>query len=194
MVARMTSTFGFPPGQPPEWDIERFMRGDEVDTAVITLERNRRTFAWKCARVGAEGCVCGSARRRSRWEACSNTWRGSRSSITSTGSPVVSSGRRLTNWTSRATGKTGPGVRRPMTPPMRCVRSGSTLCTAPATRWPRRCPAVDWSRRPQTGMSMRRLLADMIEEYARHTGHADLLREQVDGATGEGAPQDFPVP
>ena len=44
------------------------------------------------------------------------------------------------------------------------------------------------------GMSLRRLLADMIEEYARHTGHADLLREQVDGATGEGAPEDFPVP
>ena len=44
------------------------------------------------------------------------------------------------------------------------------------------------------GMSLRRLLADMIEEYARHTGHADLLREQVDGVTGEGPPQDFPVP
>jgi hypothetical protein len=25
----------------------------------------------------------------------------------------------------------------------------------------------------------------MIEEYARHNGHADLLREQVDGVTGE---------
>ena len=44
------------------------------------------------------------------------------------------------------------------------------------------------------GMSLRRLLADMIEEYAHHTGHADLLREQVDGATGEGPPNDFSVP
>jgi hypothetical protein len=25
----------------------------------------------------------------------------------------------------------------------------------------------------------------MIEEYARHNGHADLLREQIDGAVGE---------
>jgi hypothetical protein len=25
----------------------------------------------------------------------------------------------------------------------------------------------------------------MIEEYARHNGHADLLRESVDGETGE---------
>jgi hypothetical protein len=50
-VAPMTSTLGFTPGQPPEWDLERFMRGDEVDTAVITFEGNRRTFAWKCADV-----------------------------------------------------------------------------------------------------------------------------------------------
>ena len=28
----------------------------------------------------------------------------------------------------------------------------------------------------------------MIEEYARHTGHADILREAVDGRVGEGAP------
>jgi hypothetical protein len=44
------------------------------------------------------------------------------------------------------------------------------------------------------GMSLRRLLADMIEEYARHTGQADLRRETVDGSTGEGAPRNFPVP
>jgi len=25
----------------------------------------------------------------------------------------------------------------------------------------------------------------MIEEYARHNGHADLLRERLDGVTGE---------
>lgn len=33
--------------------------------------------------------------------------------------------------------------------------------------------------------SLRRLLIDMIEEYARHIGHADLLRESVDGLVGE---------
>jgi hypothetical protein len=25
----------------------------------------------------------------------------------------------------------------------------------------------------------------MIEEYARHNGHADILREQIDGVTGD---------
>lgn len=33
--------------------------------------------------------------------------------------------------------------------------------------------------------SVRWILAHLIEEYARHIGHADLLREAVDGATGE---------
>ncbi|MFF5289176.1 DinB family protein [Paractinoplanes globisporus] len=32
---------------------------------------------------------------------------------------------------------------------------------------------------------VRFVLAHMIEEYARHVGHADLLREAIDGATGE---------
>ncbi len=33
--------------------------------------------------------------------------------------------------------------------------------------------------------NLRWILCHMIEEYARHNGHADLLRESVDGATGE---------
>jgi uncharacterized damage-inducible protein DinB len=36
--------------------------------------------------------------------------------------------------------------------------------------------------------SMRRILIDLIEEYARHVGHADLIRESVDGLTGEDPP------
>jgi hypothetical protein len=34
-------------------------------------------------------------------------------------------------------------------------------------------------------MSLRLIYLHMIEEYARHVGHADLLRERIDGATGE---------
>jgi uncharacterized damage-inducible protein DinB len=33
--------------------------------------------------------------------------------------------------------------------------------------------------------SLRWILTHMIEEYARHNGHADLLRERIDGTTGE---------
>ncbi|OIJ68239.1 hypothetical protein WN71_009090 [Streptomyces mangrovisoli] len=34
------------------------------------------------------------------------------------------------------------------------------------------------------GVSLRWMLVHMIEEYARHNGHADLVREQIDGAVG----------
>jgi uncharacterized damage-inducible protein DinB len=33
--------------------------------------------------------------------------------------------------------------------------------------------------------SLRWILTHMIEEYARHNGHADLIRESIDGQTGE---------
>ncbi len=36
--------------------------------------------------------------------------------------------------------------------------------------------------------NLRRLVVDMIEEYARHTGHADLIRESIDGLVGEDPP------
>ncbi len=36
--------------------------------------------------------------------------------------------------------------------------------------------------------SLRRILIDLIEEYARHAGHADLIRESVDGLVGEDPP------
>jgi hypothetical protein len=38
---------------------------------------------------------------------------------------------------------------------------------------------------PDRAVSLRWILIHMIEEYARHNGHADLLREQVDGSVGE---------
>lgn len=37
--------------------------------------------------------------------------------------------------------------------------------------------------------SLRRILIDLIEEYARHAGHADLIRESVDGLVGEDPPR-----
>ena len=33
-------------------------------------------------------------------------------------------------------------------------------------------------------MSLRMIYVHMIQEYARHNGHADLLREAIDGTTG----------
>jgi uncharacterized damage-inducible protein DinB len=52
--------------------------------------------------------------------------------------------------------------------------SGDGLSRLAKRTWPDgRSPSLRW------------ILCHMIEEYARHNGHADLLRESIDGATGE---------
>jgi uncharacterized damage-inducible protein DinB len=42
-----------------------------------------------------------------------------------------------------------------------------------------------WSWPDGRSPSLRWILCHMVEEYARHNGHADLLREAVDGEAGE---------
>ena len=47
---------------------------------------------------------------------------------------------------------------------------------------------TDWSRLLDDGeeqYEVRDVMVHLVEEYARHVGHADLLREAVDGETGE---------
>ncbi|WP_204261382.1 DUF664 domain-containing protein [Blastococcus saxobsidens] len=46
-----------------------------------------------------------------------------------------------------------------------------------------RCTVPPWD--DDTRPTLRWVLVHMIEEYARHNGHADLLRESVDGRTRE---------
>jgi uncharacterized damage-inducible protein DinB len=190
----MTSAFGITPGQPPEWDIERFMRGDEVDTAVITLERNRRTFAWKCADLGAEGLglrlgassvTLGGLLKHLAWveELYFQERLAGRQSMAPFDQLDLEK-----DWEGWAWGTAAddtPDALRALW--VNTVHRSRDALTEALSRG-----GLDQTT--PNGMSLRRLLADMIEEYARHTGHADLLREQVDGATGEGAPQDFPVP
>ena len=45
--------------------------------------------------------------------------------------------------------------------------------------------SVGESRRGEGHFSLRWIIVHMIEEYARHNGHADLIRESIDGETGE---------
>ena len=40
-------------------------------------------------------------------------------------------------------------------------------------------------RKPGEPLSMRWIVVHMIEEYARHLGHADLIRESIDGSVGQ---------
>jgi hypothetical protein len=44
------------------------------------------------------------------------------------------------------------------------------------------------AERPAEAPSLHYILINMIEEYARHNGHADLIRESVDGLVGHDPP------
>jgi uncharacterized damage-inducible protein DinB len=44
---------------------------------------------------------------------------------------------------------------------------------------------VKGTMRDGTQVALRDILVHMIEEYARHSGHADLLRERIDGRVGQ---------
>jgi uncharacterized protein DUF664 len=62
-------------------------------------------------------------------------------------------------------------------------------------RWRQECASRDYVRTAASldiaghhadeVFSLRYVLIHMIEEYARLNGHADLLREHIDGSTGE---------
>ena len=45
--------------------------------------------------------------------------------------------------------------------------------------------SADLGMTGKTGVPLRDVLVHMIEEYARHCGHADLLRERIDGRVGQ---------
>jgi hypothetical protein len=65
-------------------------------------------------------------------------------------------------------------------------RSRSRLSSALADGGPGRLVHVAWPDGRRA--NLRRVLCDLIEEYGRHTGQADLIREAVDGRVGEDPP------
>ncbi|ETK32544.1 DinB family protein [Microbispora sp. ATCC PTA-5024] len=60
-----------------------------------------------------------------------------------------------------------------------CERSREIVAATPSL------DATGIQRATGRPISLRRILVAMIAEYARHNGHADLLRERVDGKTGQ---------
>jgi hypothetical protein len=65
-----------------------------------------------------------------------------------------------------------------------CARSGAIIGDALADGG---LEALSVAKSRHTGepFSLRWIILHMIEEYARHNGHADLIRESIDGETGE---------
>jgi uncharacterized damage-inducible protein DinB len=169
------------------------MDGDELETLLSTLERNRRTFAWKCGGLDAEGLratvgastmtLGGLVKHLALVEA---DWFGVKLRGERLGDPWESGeweGDDDWEWTSAA-----DDTPEQLYALWNAAVARSRSCVAAALAEgdlgsPGRHTWPD-GRSP----NLRRVLADMIEEYARHTGHADLLRESVDGVVGEGQP------
>jgi hypothetical protein len=166
----------------------------EIETLVGALERNRRTFAWKCGGLDADSL------RRSVG-ASTVTLGGLLKHLALVEDEYLT--RLLTgadslsppfdavdfyadpDWEWRTAAHDGPEDLMALWES--CVaRSREHLATAYDAGGPDARTALAWSDGEPP--MLRRLMVDLIEEYARHTGHADLIRESIDGLVGEGLP------
>jgi len=165
--------------------------GSEAETLLGSLERQRSTFAWKCADLDADGLSrrlpsselsLGRLLKHLAYMEDLNfardlggahlpePWAGVDPSIRSAwvfSSADDDAPEALYHWWREAVARSRVVVRDAL------ARGGP-----------------DDTYRLDDGhvATVRRLLVDMIEEYARHTGQADLLREAVDGRVGEDPP------
>lgn len=171
------------------------LSGDEAATLLGSLERQRATFAWKCSGVDADGMSATVGA----------------SSLTLGGLLLHLALVEDVYFSARLGGASMPQLWPDADfddPDWEWTAAREQRPETLLQRWQeavRRSRAVIDRRLPDGGLdqlarysrwdtppSLRRILADLIEEYARHVGHADLLREAVDGATGEDPPAELP--
>ncbi len=168
------------------------LRGDEATTLRAFLDFHRDTFRWKCAGLTREqlaqplapstmtlgGMMLHLAVVESGW--FEQTFRGAE--LMPPFDAVDWKADRDWEW-SAARDRDPDGVRAVFDEACRradaiieeTLRSPTGLDTESVREGPN----------DQGRYSLRWILVHMIEEYARHNGHADLLREAIDGQTGE---------
>jgi len=173
--------------------LEPPLAGDEADTLLGSLERQRATFAWKCSGVDASGM-------RATVGASVLTLGGLLKHLALVEDEYFT--RRLHQ---RPLGKPWSEIDWEANPDWPWESAAYDSPDQLLTLW---LDAVNRSRDSVAealeadgvgqlarfalpdgqAPSLRRILVDLIEEYARHTGHADLLREAIDGRVGEDPP------
>ncbi len=174
------------------------LAGDEVATLLGALERQRRTFAWKCGgldgedlgrRLGPSAITVGGLIKH--LALVEEYTLGTKFLGEPLGPPWVGLGLEEdpdAEWRTGATDSADElwslwrhAVARSRAIVARTLAEGGLDALSPGP-WP-----------PDGRPSLRRMLIDLVEEYARHVGHADLLRESIDGLVGEDPPDDLPV-
>jgi Protein of unknown function (DUF664) len=167
--------------------------GNETDTLLGSLERERAIFAWKCGGLDADGLTATVG-------ASSMTLGGLLKHLALVEDEYFS--RRLRglefgppwdtvdwdadpDWEWHSAAEDTP--EQLMTLWQDAVaRSRAAVTEALDEGGPGQLARRTWPDGRAPGL--RRIFIDLIEEYARHVGHADLLRESVDGLTGEDPP------
>lgn len=177
-------------------DFTVVMDGDEVATMLSSLARTRRTFAWKCwdldadglrATVGASSITLGGLLKH--LALCEADWFAVKLRGEGYGPPWEAgdwdSG---PDWEWRSAADDSPEELYALWKAA-VARADEMIAAALAEGGPGQPGRFTWPS-GQTP-NLRRMVADMCEEYSRHCGHADLIRETVDGRVGEDSPADF---
>lgn len=164
--------------------------GSETDTLVGSLERMRATFAHKCAELDAAGLrmtvgastvtLGGLLKHLAYMEDINFTGEVAGRELPEPWASMPADGRSEVVWRSAADDSPETLYRQWN---VAVARSRSVLREVLATA----DPGMTYTTGGEPG-TIRRLLVDFVEEYGRHTGHADLIREAVDGRVGEDPP------
>jgi Protein of unknown function (DUF664) len=163
--------------------------GAESDTLLGALDRNRRTFAWKCFGLPDEDMqrtlgpstltLAGLVKHMALVEDHHFTLQ-FEATMPEPWASVDWDAEPEYPWTSASADS--PAELKALWEAS-VVRSRELLGRSDLDQLAKYC---EWDEHP----NLRRVVVDMIEEYARHTGHADLIRESIDGLVGEDAPRD----
>jgi uncharacterized damage-inducible protein DinB len=165
--------------------------GSEIETLLGALDRNRRTFAWKVFGLSGEEMLrtlgpstvslAGLAKHVALvedyyfslglGEVMPQPWR----DVDFDSDP---------DWDWHSAAEDSPEELRTL---WESAVARSRAATAAFLTTSSADSRVSWSEHSEKP-NLRRMLVDMVEEYARHTGHADLIRESIDGLVGEGLP------
>ncbi len=182
-------------GQSDELNRDPPIDGDEAATLLGFLERQRATFAWKCGGLNPAGLntplspsamtLGGMLKHLARFENDMSTeWLcGEQQLPPWNGVDWETDG----DWDWRTAAEDTPED---------LYARWREAVTHSRARFNGALAGGDLGRRssgPNGEMpSLRYILLNMIEEYARHNGHADLIRESVDGLVGQDPPATVP--
>ena len=166
--------------------------GDEDATLLGFLERQRTTFAWKSGDLDAAGLratlgpsamtLGGMLKHLARFEDdMSSEWLHGQKQLPPWNAVDWSAD---PAWDWRSAADDSPEQLYALWRDA-VARSRALFAAAMADGGPARRPGGSDSPAP----SLRYILLNMIEEYARHNGHADLTRESIDGHVGHDPPR-----